>query len=175
MRISFVPRFNQFKIKISRNSNLKEIETLVDNYEKALINPELFPAHIQKLHYIATEIRREREAIGISQSDLGVNKLSVKTAERIIYAIYDKFTPELYFVASREPAAIDFYNLYLSSLSDRNNVILKWISEHDINTLGIYILESISTTKIHFSELAKARLLFWKSYPFYKHNDCVQY
>lgn len=152
---------------------LSEIEVLVDNYEKALLNPVLFPVHIRKLHSIATEIRREREILGIDQSALGVNKLSIKNAERVIYAIYDKFTPELYFVASRDPAAVDFYNLYLLSLDARNDDILKWISRHDLNTLGIYILESISTTKLHFSDIAKSRLLFWKSYPFYKRHESL--
>ncbi|UVC54614.1 hypothetical protein MACJ_003577 [Theileria orientalis] len=171
MRISQILRQNASKIDFSKSVLSKELDTLVSNYEKSLANPSLFPTHIQKLHNIASQVRSEREYLGINQSELDINKLSLQRAERVVYAIYDNLSPELYFVASREPAVHDFYKLYLHALKDsttgtRNTSFNKWLYKHSFDTLGIYLLESINTPKISFKKIARARLLFWRSYQF---------
>uniref|UniRef100_A0A3B0MNU4 Uncharacterized protein n=1 Tax=Theileria annulata TaxID=5874 RepID=A0A3B0MNU4_THEAN len=167
--------FNFFKTVsnkyLSTATTSNELESLVSNCHKLLENPNLLPNHVKKLHNLALQVRPGREFLGISQSDLCVNNQPLVNAKRIIYAIYDKVDPEFYFVASREPAAVDFYRLYLNSINHsnsihRNNPLSKWISKHDFDSLGLYILESINTTKLSFRNLSKARLLFWRSHQF---------
>ncbi|KAF5153603.1 hypothetical protein TpMuguga_02g02665 [Theileria parva strain Muguga] len=164
----FKSRYNKY---FSTATLTNELESLVSSCHKLIENPNLLPKHVQKLHNLALQVRSGREFLGISQSDLCVNNQPLLKAERIIYTIYDKINPEFYFVASREPAAIDFYKLYLSTINKSNSKghrdsLSKWISKYDFDSLGLYILESINTNKISFRNISKARLLFWRSHQF---------
>ncbi|KAK1444797.1 hypothetical protein BgAZ_107030 [Babesia gibsoni] len=141
----------------------KEIRALSRSLINAFENPELFPSHVQRLHLIATKVRQDRASRGISQAVLDPNSLPLEKAQRVVYAVYDHRSPELFYLASRDPPGIDLHRMFLLSLRSRNNRFLDYLSRIDFSLLGIYPLESIAIKGVPFSVISKSRLSFWRS------------
>lgn len=133
----------------------KEIRALSLALLRGVENPELFPPHVQRLHALgmlicpyasegltrlvtiscadpncltATKVQEERARRGIPQNAIDARSFPLENAQRVVYAVYDRRSPQLFYLASREPPGIDLRGLFLMSLRNRNNKLLDYLA-----------------------------------------------
>ncbi|EDO07989.2 hypothetical protein BBOV_III004270 [Babesia bovis T2Bo] len=148
---------------VSSSSIVTEVRLLSSALLRCERNPALFPAHVQRLRSLAFEVRRMRSSLGISQECLAADSLPLERAGRVVYALYDHRGSDVFYLASREPAGIDLYRLYLFAQRNRGNPLLDYLRRTDFSLLGIYPLESIAVTGVPFSVISRSRLIYWRS------------
>ncbi|ORM40139.1 uncharacterized protein BXIN_1150 [Babesia sp. Xinjiang] len=146
------------------SKGLDKVAIEVRNLSNALLqgerNPDLFPAHIRRLRAIASAVRQERAHLGVNQDALNPEEFPLERATRVVYAIYDIRTPELFYLASRDPAGIDTHRLFLASRRQRGNALLDYLSKTDFSLLGVYPLESIDARGVPFRDGPARRFRF---------------
>ncbi|GFE53053.1 hypothetical protein BaOVIS_004570 [Babesia ovis] len=149
--------------QLGRTVILNEVRILSNALIRCERNPCSFPAHVQRLRSIASAVRQERSSRGINQDVLDPELYPLERTGRVIYAIYDIRGPELFCLASRDPAGIDAHRLFLAARRQRGNPLLDYLAKTDFSLLGIYPLESIDAPGVPFRVISKARLSFWRS------------
>lgn len=137
------------------------LHSLQQVYDEVLARPSRFPIHVRRVHQLAIEEQRRRQAV-VDQSPLEGGCQALFTARKVIYVIIARSDSRLQLCATRFSCAQDFVERSARSHGKKRG-LGRWLASQGYDNVLLYTVESLRSDQTPYGRIASRRLNHWSA------------